>query len=225
MGDTVFVLDPTLPICSCTEVDARASVNANMYDIDLGHRQCFQPTCCDDPCGKACTRPCQAWDVTYWLGIRIADVRWNSFGSVINVNSQDLVATNQHQMNFSGAGPRVGVNVRRYIGSRNRFAVFARANIALVLGHYQIQSSYYETDGNDTDTNTLSRNRVIPVTDIEVGLSYNFRQRTTVSAGYFMQAWHDLGMSQQITGQYPQGYDDANILSFDGLFVRGEWSF
>jgi hypothetical protein len=225
VGDTVIILDPTLPVCSCTQVEANASVNANMYDIDFGHRNCFQPTCCADPCGQSCARPCQPWDVTYWMGIRIADVKWDSFGSIIDVDSQDLVATNEHQMTFTGAGPRVGINVRRYFGRHSRFSLYGRANLALVLGHYQIKSTYFETDGTDTDTNLLSRDRVIPVTEIELGMSYNIRQRTTISAGYFMQAWHDLGMSQQITGQFPQGYDDANILSFDGLFVRGEWNF
>lgn len=224
-GDTVIILDPTLPVCSCTEVDAKANVNANTYDIDLAQRNCFAPACCPDPCGQNCARPCQPWDVTYWMGIRIADVNWDSFGNITNVADQDLVATNEHQMTFTGAGPRVGINVRRYFGRYSRFSLYGRANIALVLGHYQIQSTYFETDGNDTDTNLLSRDRVIPVTEIELGMSYNIRQRTTISAGYFMQAWHDLGMSQQITGQFPQGYDDANILSFDGLFVRGEWCF
>lgn len=225
VGDTVIILDPTQHICSCTEVDASASVNANMYDIDLAQRQCFEPACSADACGQGCTRPCQPWDVTYWLGIRIADIGWNSFGSINDVTTQDLVATNEHQMNFTGAGPRAGINVRRYFGRTGRFSVYARANLALILGHYEITTSFFETDGNDTDTNSFSRDRVIPVTEIELGLSYSFRQRTTVSAGYFMQAWHDLGMSQEITGQFPQGFDDANILSFDGLFVRGEWSF
>jgi len=225
VGDTVIILDPNLPVCSCTEVNARANVNANMYDIDLAKQQCFAPPCSAPTCGPSCNHPCQAWDVTYWMGIRIADVSWNSFGEVIDVDTQDLVATNEHKMSFTGAGPRVGINVRRNFGRTGRLAMFARCNLALLLGHYEITSTYFEAEDDDTDTNLLSRDRVIPVTEIEMGLSYNFRERTTVSAGYFLQAWHDLGMSQQITGQFPQGYDDANILSFDGLFVRGEWRF
>lgn len=221
VGDTVIILDPTLPICSCTEVNATANVNANIYDIDLLKSHCFPASCCADPCAPACP----GWELTYWFGIRIADISWNSFGEVIDVGSQDLVATNDHRMNFAGAGPRVGLQARRFFGQQGRLSVFGRANLALLLGQYEIESAYYEAADDDTDTNLLRRDRVIPVTEIEVGLSYHFRKHTTVSAGYFMQAWHDLGMSQQITGQFPQGFDDANILSFDGLFVRGEWTF
>ena len=47
---------------------------------------------------------------------------------------------------------------------------------------------------------------------------------TTLAAGYLFQAWYDLGMTQEIGGNLP-GLDDANILGFDGVFVRGEWSY
>ena len=225
-GDQVFILDPFLPICDCLEVNARATVNANMYDIDMAKRQCLAPKCCGtSPCGPACVHPCQPWDITYWFGLRIADVSWNATGDVVETSSGDIVSTNIHDMNFVGAGPRVGINVRRYFGRTNRLSLYARANIALILGQYEISSTYIDPLDDDTDSNNLSRDRIIPVTEIEVGFSYSLRKRTTISAGYFMQAWHDLGMSQQITGQYPQGYDDANILSFDGMFIRGEWAF
>ena len=39
------------------------------------------------------------------------------------------------------------------------------------------------------------------------------------------QAWFDLGSSQQIDGTNFGALDDANILAFDGLFVRGEYMF
>jgi hypothetical protein len=69
---------------------------------------------------------------------------------------------------------------------------------------------------------------VIPVTDIELGLSWKPRPCWEISAGYFAQVWWDLGMSEdQGTQLGGSGFflDDANIMAWDGLSVRAEYTF
>ena len=50
-----------------------------------------------------------------------------------------------------------------------------------------------------------------------------------MSAGYFISAWHDLGMRDEygfdVPGLQLSHYDDANILGFDGFFARVDVAF
>ncbi len=39
------------------------------------------------------------------------------------------------------------------------------------------------------------------------------------------QAWFDLGASGGTFGGFFSGADDANVMSFDGLLVRGEFTY
>jgi hypothetical protein len=66
---------------------------------------------------------------------------------------------------------------------------------------------------------------MIPVTDIEVGGTWQLAPFTYISAGYFFQCWWDLGQGEQISGTNFGPLDTANILGFDGLFIRGEMLF
>lgn len=67
--------------------------------------------------------------------------------------------------------------------------------------------------------------RMIPVTDIEVGGSWQVAPFTFVSVGYFFQCWWDLGWSETVIGTNYGPLDTSNIMGFDGLFVRGEMLF
>jgi len=122
----------------------------------------------------------------------------------------------------TGPGPRVGIQGRRYFGQQARWSLFARGNLSLLIGHYELVSRTLEFDIDDFDTSLLVRKRTVPVTEIELGASVNIRGRTTISAGYLFHSWHDIGIPQQVAGK---PLDDANILSFDGLFMRGELSY
>jgi len=47
-----------------------------------------------------------------------------------------------------------------------------------------------------------------------------------LSAGYFFQAWWDLGMTESsVDLGFPVFRDDANIMAWDGFFLRGEMKF
>ena len=73
--------------------------------------------------------------------------------------------------------------------------------------------------------------RLVPVTEIELGASWDFTERWTLSAGWFFAAWFDLGMGETQTsnilgGNGPQFVlDDSNIMSWDGLTARIEFTW
>jgi hypothetical protein len=205
-------------------IATEASVDLDVFDVDfsktipLGHPL----PACQSGCGG-----CASWDVTWSAGIRMADAQWGTRTQVIN-GSEQMEQLAELEMNFDGAGPRLGLEGRRYLGDAGCWSLYARSYVSLLLGDYELVANRFEQEGSDpalfTDKVT-SRTRVIPVTEIEVGATWRPTACATFSAGYLFQAWHDLGMSSEILGAEFGFYDDANILAFDGYFLRGEWSF
>jgi hypothetical protein len=66
---------------------------------------------------------------------------------------------------------------------------------------------------------------MVPVTDIEFGASWQCSCYAIFSIGWYFQAWWDLGQAENVENTNFGPLDSANILSFDGLFLRGELMF
>ena len=207
-----------------------ADVNVNAYDLGISKTLCLggcEPSCapCQDDCDSCNTcapcRPCAPWDLTWSLSIRLADASWNNASEVVNAAGviREIGST---AMSFEGAGPRVGLGARRYMGACRQWSLFASGHMSLLLGDYEIIG--IQDQPGDLDIRRMNTTHVIPVTEIEVGGSWQISRSATLSGGYLFQAWHDLGMSDEFGGNLPP-FDDANILGFDGFFVRGELSF
>ena len=94
------------------------------------------------------------------------------------------------------------------------------------MGRVNINTQVVGTAGPGGFIRSSFKN-VIPVTEIEAGGSIYIRDNIELSAGYFLSAWHDLGMRDEYDfSQFQLGqYDDANILGFDGFFARAEVLF
>jgi hypothetical protein len=203
---------------------------------------CCGDTCCDtgcDPCcgsdggcGTGCGPCCPAWELTWSSGVRFADVDWtrSHLGRQANnvpVNREDT------RLSFSGVGLRTGLLGRRYFGRNGWFSVFAKGDISLLVGDMDIQTDTTDNLGGIPQTAISHRNsgrRVIPVTEIEAGGSLDLTNNVRLSSGYFIAAWHDLGMRDEfnfsgIPGLQLSHYDDANILGFDGFFARVDVRF
>ena len=67
--------------------------------------------------------------------------------------------------------------------------------------------------------------RTIPAIEMEVGTDWQLTDSLNFTAGWLFQAWFDMGTSGGTFGGYFAGADDSNIMSFDGLFLRGEWTY
>lgn len=206
---------------------ANSDVRANLYDIDFS--KCWSPMgdCCDGCC-------CPRWDFRYSAGVRIAQV--DRHDSNVTTTATGASPTfGDIDAEFRGAGPRVGLLGRRYFGPCGRLSLFAKGSFALLLGDYEVNRVRFTPGSTDSTENgvrttiiTAQRDdltRIIPVPEIEVGGTFQVTERFFVSAGWFIQAFADLGSSAQIDGTNFGPLDDANILAFDGLFVRGEMVF
>jgi len=219
-GSTTFTGQLEINTSQGESLVSTANVDLNTYDIDFS--KSIRLGDWGSGCETGCT-VCPRWDVQWSAGVRIADVD-TDYGTRIT-NGDLLTSSGQTNVSLTGAGPRLGLLGRRTLGQRGWLSVFARGNISLLLSNYDVNSRRITT-GNaaSTQTETAALTRVIPVTEIEVGTTVRVASRTTLVAGYLFQAWHDMGITQGIGGNLPS-FDTGNIMSFDGLFVRGEWTY
>ncbi len=203
---------------------ASSGVTANIFDVDFA--KCLALGGPKDPCD---TCFCPRWDLRWSAGARIADISRFDNNVVSDSNGNSVTFANINAR-FVGAGPRVGVQGRRYFGQCGMLSAYAKASQALLIGDYTM-SRVKTTPGTapvptDITTQNDSFARMIPVTDIEIGGSWQVAPYAFISAGWFFQCWWDLGQAENITAGTSFGpLDSANILGFDGLFVRGELLF
>ena len=229
----VFIFVPYETTSPDSPTFLNADVDTKSWDLEyrktipLGGTQCCGcGDACGDPCGCGdvcdCAPACPAWDITWSGGVRFADVNWNRHAFALNDES-DTFRESSSELNFEGGGPRVGLEGRRYFGQKNWCSMYLKGDISLLLGQMQHQATRLEEDDILT-TQTARGRRIIPVTEIEAGLTAHLTSKSLFSAGYLFSAWHDLGMRDQFNfaTQLEDLYDDANILGFDGFFARLE---
>ena len=204
-------------------LNAATGITANI--IDATFTKCISM---GGPCGPCDTCFCPRWQLQFLAGARIGDISRYNDNSVTDANGNALSYGNINAR-FTGAGPRIGFQSRRYLGPNGYWSVYAKGAQSILIGAYRMGRQLTVPGDSPAPTqytnefNTYSR--TIPVTDIEVGLSWQPTPFTYVSAGYFFQCWWDLGQSEQISGTNFGPLDTSNILGFDGLFVRGEMFF
>lgn len=198
-------------------------LNMNVYDIDYSK-------CCCNPC-PTCNPCCPVWTLKYSVGVRIADVNRVDNTTAINPPVEDAPppANAFVTAHFIGAGPRVGLEGRRYFRGCDRLSLFARTNFSLLLGENTLTQKLIVTSSDispeTTETLTDSHDRIIPVAEIELGGDWQMSNCLRLSAGYLFQAWWDLGEFEQISVTDFQTQSNANIMGFDGLFARVEYCF
>ncbi|MDZ4821681.1 MAG: Lpg1974 family pore-forming outer membrane protein [Planctomycetota bacterium] len=190
------------------------SMDLNVYDLDYSKRIMLGDDCCP------------TWDVMWSAGVRVADFTRTNYNSVTTPGAA-ITSISNAEASFVGAGPRIGGELRRYFGDCRKLSVYARGFQSLLLGDYD-NDAYISELGSVVLTTASSRsaNEVIPVTEIEVGVSRQFGCRSLLSAGYQMQVWWDIGrFPNPETDGCNCGGAGSNNLSFDGLFVRYEHTF
>jgi hypothetical protein len=214
-------------------LDSDLRVRLNAYDLELSKTIMFGCPCwpigpgCVVPyanCGGCRTACCPAWDVTWFLGARFADLGWGSNYTTFSATSATL-SNSSTVMQFHGAGPRAGLRVRKYFGRQGGMSLFARGTGSLLIGNYELGTTV--TSGGATLQRVVDARRIVPVMELELGGSIHLGRNVTVSSGYMVQTWFDMGMSDEFTNVLTgfQPLDDSNLLSFDGFFLRGEVAF
>jgi hypothetical protein len=223
------------------QTNISADVDVKSYDVEFAKRiplgmspcgNCGNACGCGDPCGcGSCCGGCgcPTWELTWSGGFRFADVDWNR--SYVAVESDGDVATDASAvMNFRGGGPRIGLEGRRYFFDGGMLSVYMKGDISLLLGHLDLVSHRIVEGGSAPDLENIQTTHgrhVIPVTELETGLTGLVTNNVTLTTGYLFSAWHDLGFRDQFDfGTFLNtSYDDANILGFDGFFARLEVAF
>jgi len=221
-----------------------ADVDINSYDltyaktIPLGGQCCGCGDACGSECGSGCSSGCgdccaapccPVWDVTWSGGIRVADAEWQRTYTALGA-TDNLVSDAVSRMDFDGVGGKVGMEGRRYFFSGGWLSVYMKGDISLLYGDLEFETVRTEEGGSVPDQiirQATSNQQLIPVTEIEAGLSSQVSCHGRISAGYLLSAWHDLGFRDefQLDNVFPLQYDDGNILGFDGFFARLEYAF
>lgn len=204
-------------------LNAETGITANIFDADFTKIISMGGPC--DPCDPCF---CPRWDLRFFVGARAANInRFND--NVVTEPNGDEVSFGNINAHFTGAGPRIGFASRRYFGQHGYWSVYGKGAQALLIGEYSMSRNVIvPSDGTTANqiTNQYDKySRLVPATDIEVGLSWQAAPFTMVSVGYFWQCWWDLGQSEPMQGTEFGSLDTSNILGFDGLFVRGEMMF
>jgi hypothetical protein len=195
----------------------------SLWDID-----CIRPFFCVPPCNNPCGPQCHPWDLRWFAGLRFAYINQNISSVVTDSTASGGIFAQAWAANkFTGFGPRVGLQGRKYFGQSGRFSVYTRGAGSLLVGNdYQSVTNSTPTGQIPTVTNLVSRNsRIIPVAEVELGATWWMLPRFAVSGGWMLMSFWDLGM--QATGNIgaTPNLDDSNILGFDGFFLRGELVF
>lgn len=197
--------------------------SATTYDLDYSKRIPIC-SCNSDPC-DCCD--CPPWSITWNAGARVGNVEINAPTDLFAANGA-LVSTGNARVEFVGAGPKVGIEGRRHFGENYRWSAYGKSNLALLLGQYDVTLTKFTPAAQATSTQTYNYDRVVPVIDLEVGLSRQIGKRTLLTAGYFFQAWIDVSTINtiQFVGNLNDSQlDTANIMSFDGFMLRIEHTF
>jgi hypothetical protein len=205
---------------------ANMGIAGDVFDLEFS--RCIRAGGECIPCD---CRTCPDWSLSWSAGARLAN--WDMNADVFTTDPTDGRLDIDYQ--FIGAGPRIGLEGNRYFGRWQQFSIYSSFDASLLVGWYEYQMvrSVPSVGVNPSTTETFASNvtRTIPVTEIELGLRWKPYERLTVSAGWFFQAWWDLGTSTQqssplLGGIGPQFMlDDSNIMSWDGLTLKAEVSF
>jgi hypothetical protein len=185
---------------------------------------------CGDCCGGGgCCSSCAAWDLRWSGGFRAADAEWQRVYAALGTSDEFLEGA-VSSMEFDGAGLKVGLEGRRYFFKGGWLSFYAKGDLSLLYGDLEFNTVATTEGGTAPDAIvrvSTTTNQIIPVTDLEAGVTSQVSCNGRVSAGYLLSAWHDLGFRDEIPlpSDFPVTYDDANILGFDGFFARLEYAF
>jgi hypothetical protein len=217
-GDNVFLdMWDVTALIPGERLTATTRVEGNVYD--LMYSRCVQER---GNCGAAAC--CVPWDLHWSAGVRFSD--WSIHSSVVTTADSNGRAVTFRD--FHGAGPIIGFDGHRSLAILPGASVYAGLNTGLLLGQHDYRLTRSTTVGPNQNLEVFSshQDRIVPVTELEVGLAWQWLPSTKISAGWFHQVWWDLGLDEVVTrGDVQLGRDGANIMAWDGLTLRGEVSF
>lgn len=230
----IDAFDETQFVTGSADVDLRSYDLGVAKTIPLGSPMgcCDCGDCCEcgdcGNCGDSCCCWCPAWDITWSAGVRFAEADWTRATAAFQTGGVTTVPIDSAvtRLDFEGTGLRWGMLGRRYLGRQGWLSAYVKGDISLLVGRVNVRVDTFNPQAGLQRVAEISVRNVIPVTEIEAGVTGHLGRHIQVSSGYFISAWHDLGMrdTYDFGGQLSH-WDDANILGFDGYFARAEVAF
>jgi len=184
-------------------IDATQHIRLQTWDIDSVRKIALPGAVCD---------ACPGWDASWSWGIRIIDVEETITNNVTGPDAETLM----QKSTFVGAGPRIGFELRRQLGCA-RVMAFVGADTGLLLGGQK-------TIGSNTPSGFDSE-QLVPDFDLRLGVCWQPRPEIAISTGWMFETFGDAVMLNQDTTLATVARPQASSLSYDGLFVRGEFHF
>lgn len=170
---------------------------------------------------------CQTYWWGYSLGARYARLE-QEFGATFPFNTPDGTTTLNTVSNFTGVGPKAGVEGERLLFPSFGLRAYGKGSATFAVGHF---AASYQQDNQFNGTEAITnirQDRIVPILDFELGLAWlSPGEHVRISAGYMVAAWfNSMTTSGWITsvqnGTYQPG---ADTVTFDGLTARGEVRF
>ena len=188
----------TAPRTSAT-LNFRSRLDLNQFDFDYV---------------AAPYSPAPFWDLRGRIGIRLADVFYDSTAQLTGL------AERHTSNNFIGAGPHFGLDAERRFKVVDGLAAFGRLDGAVLVGqvHQRFHEGFLLDDGttfagDDTRQGTQS----VPVLTLQAGLAYTPPRMDYIhfTFGYQFEDWWNVGRLDGSQGS----------LSDQGIFFRSEFDF
>ncbi len=205
----------TEAIPATASITSTANVSLDLYDLELARR--FEIDAETDGAAR--------WDTAGSAGIRFMDSAVST--TVDNYCPQCpnyLVTTNRI---FQGVGPRLAIQGRRYLGPARRWSAFATGGAALLVGSFSNDDTRFTKVANLLETQSTGGTLVVPNFDIALGTSWQWGPRTSISAGWMLMFFGNLGYSETIdTNGINPGAVATSVpltnssLAYDGAFFR-----
>ena len=217
-GPTEIIVDPYGGFAAAGEsIAATAAVEMNIYDLEV-----VRPI--------NLHRPNLGLD--YSAGLRFADVEQFSDSTIRTGGA--IKSRGEFAAEFFGVGPYVSLTGKASPANHPRFSLLSKWGMALLVGQYDV-STQMTVPGVQGGGQRADRTRLVPVAEAELGGQWRATDYLTLSAGWLVQGWWNLGASGgtfdgENTPLAPMdaafvGTDDADIMSFDAVFLRGEVEF
>jgi hypothetical protein len=155
---------------------------------------------------------CPCWDVSWSWGVRMAQIE----EPILNSASGPDAGEFDQKSTFVGAGPRLGIDVRRQLGQTS-LSAYVAGDAALLIGEQR-------TTGTSTPSGSGGV-QAVPNFDVQLGLSWQPTCHINVTSGYLFELFGDATQLSEASGLALLAPPQASSLSYDGFFFRGQFSY
>lgn len=162
-------------------------------------------------------------NLSFLVGVRVGEFSQDFAAEFVNNGTESV----QSEIDFYGAGLRLGLEGERYSRSR-RWLVYGKTYGNLIAGDFT--ADYRQTQSFDPDVvnTTWKAGRIVPMLDLEVGAGWQSRCGTwRLTGGYMISAWYNTVKTDEWIAAV-RNNDFVGLssnMSFDGLVLRCEGRF